>query len=166
MPDNGHPRISSDDPTFLNISTHDHSWAGDMDEVRVGCPAYNPLLAADSDRCPGDPGGQTQAAASGLTRERRDGDGEVRFIVSGGREAVEYHGLTLEGQPLGIEHHSPHPKDDTDEPHNCDILDGPCYRDGTSLGAAKLHDEYVAAGRDTEVIWRGLEECHAQWARP
>ena len=80
--------------------------------------------------------------------------------------AIEYHALARNGDPLGIEHHSPRPLYDGSTPASrCDILEGPCYPDGTSLGADRLHREWEAAGRDDEVIWRELEIRYAHMAR-
>lgn len=96
-------------------------------------------------------------------RIRRD-DRQIRYIVAGEHGAIEYHALSRNGDPLGIEHHSPRPKYDGDEPCRCDILEGPCYPDGTSEGAVRLRREFEAAGRDDEVIWRELESRYAEMA--
>jgi|SRR5580700_1725497 hypothetical protein len=98
-------------------------------------------------------------------RVRRDNDRRIRYIVAGMHGAIEYHALTLDGDPLGIEHHSPRPKYDGDEACRCDILEGPCYPVGTSLGALDLRRRYEAAGRDDEVIWRELEIRYGVMAR-
>lgn len=42
----------NDSPTR---TSHDHSWAEDMDEVRANCPDHNPAIPPGI-RCPGDPG--------------------------------------------------------------------------------------------------------------
>ena len=99
-------------------------------------------------------------------RVRRDSDRQIRYAVAGMNEAIEYHALARNGDPLGIEHHSPRPLYDGSTPASrCDILEGPCYPDGTSLGADRLHREWEAAGRDDEVIWRELEIRYAHMAR-
>ncbi|MCW2929962.1 MAG: hypothetical protein JWM19_924 [Actinomycetia bacterium] len=42
-------------------SSHDHSWAASMDEVRACCPDHNPALAETGTRCPGDPRGEERS---------------------------------------------------------------------------------------------------------
>jgi hypothetical protein len=98
-----------------------------------------------------------------IVRTRRDGGGRVRWILAGARGAVEYHALTLRGVPNGIEYHSPRPEYTADEPVRCDILEGPCYPTGTSLGAVSVHRAYEAAGWDEAVIWRELERRYQAW---
>jgi hypothetical protein len=100
-----------------------------------------------------------------MIRDRRDNDGQIRYVVAGPCGAVEYHALRS-GGPLGIEYHSPRPLHDEDqEPSRCDILEGPCYPGGTSTGASVLHREFEAAGGDDEVIWRELEARCRAWAQ-
>lgn len=100
-----------------------------------------------------------------LTRERRDTTRTFRYILGGAAGAIEFHGLLPSRAPLGIEHHSPRPLHGPEEPDGgCDILEGPCYPDGTSLGAARLHTRWLEDDRDDEVIWRELEIRYAKMA--
>jgi hypothetical protein len=100
-----------------------------------------------------------------IHRVRRDDDRQWRYIAAGAAGAIEYHALRWNGDPLGIEHHSPRPLHDGDEPDRCDILEGSCYPDGTSLGARDLHRKWLDAGCDDEVIWAELETRYAEMAR-
>jgi hypothetical protein len=97
-------------------------------------------------------------------RVHRDDDHKIRMIVAGEYGAVEYHLLAEDGDPLGIEYHSPRPRYEGDEPQRCDILEGFCYPEGTSAGAVDLCREYQRSGGDEEVIWRELETLYARWA--
>lgn len=98
------------------------------------------------------------------TRTRRDDSIEARYIVEGPRGAVEYHAISLGGQPLGIEYHARDPRWEGDKRYLCSVLArGRCYPDGTSVGAADLHREYADAGYDEEVIWAELERRYAKW---
>ena len=96
-----------------------------------------------------------------IRRERRVTGPRLRYIVAGERGAVEY--MTLAGLPLAISYHSPRPLDRV-QPATCDILEGPCYGDGTVLGARELCGRWRAAGKDDEVIWRALEDRYSRWA--
>lgn len=96
-----------------------------------------------------------------IRRERRVTGPRFRYIVAGERGAVEY--VALAGFPLAISYHSPQPVDRV-QAVSCDILEGPCYGDGTVLGARELCDRWRAAGKDEEVIWRSLEERYPRWA--
>ena len=95
-----------------------------------------------------------------IRRERRVTGPRFRCIVAGERGAVEY--VTLAGFPLAISYHSPQPLDGV-RPVPCDVLEGPCYGDGTVLGAWELCERWRAAGKDEEVIWRALEERYSRW---
>lgn len=46
----------------------------------------------------------------------------------------------------------------------CDVLEGPCYDDGTVLGARELCERWRAVDKDEEVVWRALEERYSRWA--
>ena len=100
-----------------------------------------------------------------IHRARRDNDREWRYIVAGAAGAVEYHVLRHGSDPLGIERHSRRPLHEGDEPDRCDILEGPCYPDGSSLDARHLSLEWARAGFDDEVIWAELERRYAEMAR-
>lgn len=69
---------------------------------------------------------------------------DVRYNPFHGTGAdIGYHSLTphYEGQPC----------------HDCDLLPGgKCYYDGTSLGATKFEDEFIAGG--DAVVWPMLEK--------
>jgi hypothetical protein len=93
--------------------------------------------------------------------ERRVTGLRFRCIVAGERGAVEY--VTLAGFPLAISCHSPQPLDGV-RLVPCDVLEGPCYGDGTVLGARELCARWRVAGKDEEVTWRALEERYSRWA--
>ena len=93
-------------------------------------------------------------------RERRVTGPRLRYIVAGEFGAVEY--MTLGGLPLAIVCHAPWPAGEAG-PTACDVLEGPCYGDGTVLGAWELCERWRAAGHDDEVIWHALEEKYCRW---
>lgn len=105
------------------------------------------------------------AGSTTIRREVRRGSyGLTRYIVGGRAGAIEYHAMP--GQALGIEHHSPRPLHGAEEPsRDCDILEGPCYPDGSSMGAARLYARWLESGEDDEVIWRELETRYAEMER-
>lgn len=71
-------------------------------------------------------------------------------------------GWSWTGWDLG--YHSPRPIYDSQKPmDSCDILEGQCYYDGTSLGASELLGQWAASGRDDEVIWRELADRYDIW---
>lgn len=99
-----------------------------------------------------------------MIRARLDDERQVRYIVAGPCGAVEYHALAADGDPLGIEFHSPRPWYTAEEPQRCDILEGSCYPTGSSLDADACHRDYKEAAGDEEVIWRWLERRCREWA--
>jgi hypothetical protein len=46
---------------------------------------------------------------------------------------------------------------------SCDVLEGPCYYDGSSLQARDVLEKWVASERDDEVIWAELAEYYEAW---
>lgn len=99
-----------------------------------------------------------------MIRARRDRGNQVRYVVAGPSGAVEYHALAANGDPLGIEFHSPKPWYTADEPQRCDILEGPCYPFGSSLDGDALNRDFEESGGDEEVIWQWLERRCRDWA--
>jgi hypothetical protein len=65
----------------------------------------------------------------------------------------------------GIDKHSPTQLYDfaPTPSSNCHLLEGPCWTDGSSLQAHELLQEWIAAGRDDEVIWVTLEDRYRSW---
>jgi hypothetical protein len=95
-----------------------------------------------------------------IRRERRVTGPRFRYFIAGQRGAVEY--VTLAGFPLTISYHSPQALDAI-QPVPCDVLEGPCYGDGTVHGARELCERWRAVAKDEEVIWRALEERYFRW---
>lgn len=89
----------------------------------------------------------------------------IRYVVSGDAGAAEYSASAADGTPYGLGRHSRHPEYEGQEPFPCGIfaalprfpLGASCYAKSTSTGADLLHEEWLAAGRDDEIIWRELE---------
>lgn len=111
-------------------------------------------------------------AAPGLTFRRRSVDGKLAIVCSDSRGAAEVWHLVpdpkvdaiLGGRLLGgVEKHSPvQIHDFMSEPIECDILGGPCWADGTSLGFDETFAPLIAAG-DSQAVLRELAEWHASW---
>ena len=97
-----------------------------------------------------------------LKREKREMDGELRFIVSGPDGAVDFHFITCGAYHVGgVEYHMAQAPDYMDErtpSHDeCWALDGrPCWHDGTSLYASEVVIPLYQRGGD-DAIWPFLE---------
>lgn len=64
------------------------------------------------------------------------------------------------GWDLGF--HSPKPLSDDYKPQDsCDVLEGPCYYEGSGLTGIRLFLEWADSGGDDEVIWKALLEERA-----
>ena len=96
-----------------------------------------------------------------IRRERRVTGPRFRYIVAGERGAVEY--VTLAGIPAGDQ--LPLPAGPRwVQPVPCNIVEGPCYGDGTVLGGRELCERWRAAGKDDEVICRALGDRYSRRA--
>ena len=57
-----------------------------------------------------------------------------------------------------VGYHSPDPMYDDQEPmENCNVIEGDCYYDGSSLRAVEWYNEFIFSGKDEELIWEKLE---------
>lgn len=86
----------------------------------------------------------------------------VHYIAAADRGAAEY--VTLAGIPLTISIHTAQPLAGSTPYPRCGILLGPCWGDMDVTAARELHQRWVQAGRDEEVIWRALQERYARLA--
>jgi len=66
-----------------------------------------------------------------------------------------------------VGYHSPRPiYDDHDPAGPCDVLEGPCFSDGSALRAGALLHEWAAADWDDEVLWATLTHEYAVLFHP
>jgi hypothetical protein len=66
----------------------------------------------------------------------------------------------LRPQAWDLGYHSPRPLYEGQEPnsHDCEVLGGPCYYDGSSLNAERLIRPFLEGG--SEAVWRELEDFY------
>jgi hypothetical protein len=61
-------------------------------------------------------------------------------------------------KPIGVDigYHAPTPQYEGQTSMKCDVLDGECYYDGTSLGAEEFMSTFLAGGSDA--VWEMLQK--------
>ncbi len=111
-------------------------------------------------------------AVPGLAFRGRMVNGKIAIVCSDSRGAAElWHfapdpkiDAILGGRLLGgVEKHSPvQVHDFMPDPIECDILGGPCWADGTSLGFDETFAPLIAGG-NSQAVLRELANWHASW---
>ena len=63
--------------------------------------------------------------------------------------------------PADLGFHSPNPRYDDHKPMpSCDVLDGPCYYDGSSMNAEPVYQRLLREGSDG--VWTELEDYYGR----
>lgn len=111
------------------------------------------------------------AAQDGRTKGYGISTMKIRFVLIGKLGAVQ-HVFSTGIYPKGIRpseymgydlgYHSPKPLYEGQAicSDNCDLVNAPCYYDGSTLNAEPVADAFVTEGEDA--VWKRLEEYYSE----